>query len=122
MRRWLRERDKGAISPTAVSTTGRWHAASSEVTAATSAGSAAPSAAITPAAATAQAGGGLMVQIPEVRLRVFQAGSGTQDLSILGPLATPVYCEANDRFTPRVIWPIILGVRCEHLMAACLPA
>ena len=25
------------------------------------------------------------------------ARSGTQDLSILGPLATPVYCEADDR-------------------------
>eukprot|EP00959_Pyramimonas_sp_CCMP1952_P220249 4604989-Pyramimonas_sp.AAC.1 len=39
-------------------------------------------------------------------LRVFQAGSGTQDLTISGPLATPVYCEANARydFAPRVIW------------------
>eukprot|EP00976_Prorocentrum_cordatum_P062799 1176862-Prorocentrum_minimum.AAC.3 len=35
------------------------------------------------------------------------ARSGTQEVSIVGPLATPVYCEADDRqdFTPRVIWP-----------------
>eukprot|EP00959_Pyramimonas_sp_CCMP1952_P451422 9451571-Pyramimonas_sp.AAC.1 len=35
-------------------------------------------------------------RFPEARLRVSQAGSGTQALSILGPLATPVYCEADD--------------------------
>eukprot|EP00976_Prorocentrum_cordatum_P112683 1195575-Prorocentrum_minimum.AAC.6 len=39
----------------------------------------------------------------EARLRVFEAGSGTQDLSILGPLATPVYgggaaCRCSDRW------------------------
>eukprot|EP00959_Pyramimonas_sp_CCMP1952_P037077 775907-Pyramimonas_sp.AAC.1 len=35
------------------------------------------------------------------------ARSGTQDLTISGPLATPLYCEADDRsgFTPQIIWP-----------------
>eukprot|EP00959_Pyramimonas_sp_CCMP1952_P216537 4529102-Pyramimonas_sp.AAC.2 len=44
---------------------------------------------------------------PEARLRVeYLVGSGTQDLFILAPLATPVYCEANDHedFTPWFVW------------------
>eukprot|EP00959_Pyramimonas_sp_CCMP1952_P146135 3059789-Pyramimonas_sp.AAC.1 len=36
-------------------------------------------------------------RFPEARLRVSQAGAGTQDVSILGPLAKTVYYEADDR-------------------------
>eukprot|EP00976_Prorocentrum_cordatum_P108073 1194764-Prorocentrum_minimum.AAC.2 len=70
-------------------------------------------------------------RFPEAEALVFQAGSGSQDVSILGPLAT-------QGFTPRVIWPrsgcqmtfrVSLlgsygqgpGARCKQLMAACLP-
>eukprot|EP00976_Prorocentrum_cordatum_P084106 1185523-Prorocentrum_minimum.AAC.2 len=34
-------------------------------------------------------------RLPKARLRVFQAGSGTHNLSILGLLATPEYCDVR---------------------------
>eukprot|EP00959_Pyramimonas_sp_CCMP1952_P229913 4806916-Pyramimonas_sp.AAC.1 len=50
------------------------------------------------------------------------AGSGAQDVSVAVSLETPVCCGITDRqeLTPRVICSQGLGVRCEHLLVACL--
>eukprot|EP00976_Prorocentrum_cordatum_P064839 1177652-Prorocentrum_minimum.AAC.3 len=55
----------------------------------------------------------VMFQIPRsFHSRVLQVGSGTQDLSILGPLATPVFCEADDR----VMWGCTVAALGAHLV------
>eukprot|EP00976_Prorocentrum_cordatum_P105419 1194255-Prorocentrum_minimum.AAC.2 len=51
------------------------------------------------------------------------AGSGTQGVSVVGPLEPLVHCGTTDGqdFTPRVICSQGPGVRCEHLLVAYLP-